>query len=851
MIAKHVPMQTASKSDFAGLVKYLVGAQAKTERVGTVQMTNFQSGRVETAILEAINIQAQNQRSAADKTYHLIISFPPGETPEEEVLAAIERRICASIGFAEHQRISVIHHDTDSLHMHVAINKIHPIRHTIHEPFNDYYALGQICTKLEKEFGLQQVDHTPARAGGENRATDMEKHADVESLLGWIKRECSGQIRGAQSWTEMHEVMREHGLVMHERANGLVITTQANISVKASSVGREFSKPSLEKRLGVFEPEPRDEPKRHNGRQYEKKPLPSRFNTVELYARYKHAQQETTASRSDELARAAARKNKLIESAKRKGRLKRAAIKLVKASAPAKKLMYAVTSKALRDEISSAISQYRNERQDICAKKKRQAWADWLRSEADAGNNDALQALRSRRGGASGEGNTIRGSGERARSHFDPSHDSVTKNGTVIYRFGTSAVRDDGDKLNVSCGAGNAGLEAALRMAVERYGRHLAVNGSFAFKEKIARVAAEINLPVSFDNAVLERHRQNLLHLHSKKENNNGINDKNDGKPISRGPGERRDRGSGAAAAIRAAAHAAAKSVKSRHGRADGHQPNARVPGQTAASQSRHGVRELSELGMVHVPNRSEMLLPGYVSGGLEHQGAKPTPRMRRHFPGPRVLKSIAQARPNELVAKPKIGRLGMVPPPESKDRLRCLAHLGTVSAGRSSLGMNDVKPDVGPLSPTVPARVGQTVRIRPRTCCKAPPKAVRARQSGLSVQKAPAPSEPGKSASHPGKVTASPNLAAEKYILEREQKRSKGLEIPKHARYTFSMDVSAIYAGLRRIDGQALALLKAGEEILVLPVDEATARRLKRLVLGQQIEASAKGVIKTKGRSR
>lgn len=92
---------------------------------------------------------------------------------------------------------------------------------------------------------------------------------------------------------------------------------------------------------------------------------------------------------------------------------------------------------------------------------------------------------------------------------------------------------------------------------------------------------------------------------------------------------------------------------------------------------------------------------------------------------------------------------------------------------------------------------------------------------------------------------------AADKYVIEREQKRCNGFDIPKHARYTFTHEMSVEYAGTRRIDEQALALLKVGKEILVLPVDEATARRLKRISLGQQIEVSAKGVIKMKGRSR
>jgi hypothetical protein len=52
-------------------------------------------------------------------------------------------------------------------------------------------------------------------------------------------------------------------------------------------------------------------------------------------------------------------------------------------------------------------------------------------------------------------------------------------------------------------------------------------------------------------------------------------------------------------------------------------------------------------------------------------------------------------------------------------------------------------------------------------------------------------------------------------------------------------------------VDGQALALLRQGDQVMVLKIDEATARRLKRLSLGAQVSVSARGVIKAKGRSR
>ncbi|WP_394809200.1 relaxase/mobilization nuclease domain-containing protein [Nitrosomonas sp.] len=55
-----------------------------------------------------------------------MLSFPEGERLSFSDLNAIEERFCDVLGFNGHQRISVIHDDTNNLHMHIAINKIHP-----------------------------------------------------------------------------------------------------------------------------------------------------------------------------------------------------------------------------------------------------------------------------------------------------------------------------------------------------------------------------------------------------------------------------------------------------------------------------------------------------------------------------------------------------------------------------------------------------------------------------------------------------------------------------------------------------------------------------------------------------
>ena len=740
MIAKHVPMRSLGKSDFAGLAEYITDAQSKTERLGLVTVTNCQAGTVQAATDEVLATQHMNTRATGDKTFHLLVSFRAGEKPDTDTLKAIEERICAGLGYGEHQRISAVHHDTDNLHIHIAINKIHPTRNTMHEPFQSYRTLGELCEVLERDYGLEKDNHTPARSIAEGRAADMERHAGVESLVGWIKRECLEEIKAAQSWTELHQALQANGLELRAKGNGFVIEAGDGTQVKASTVARELSKPKLEARFGPFEASPERQAETKAKRQYQKKPVRLRVNTVELYARYKADQQTLAATQRAALDKARQRKTRKVEDAKRSNRLRRATIKVLGENRLNKKLLYAQASKALRAEIDSINKQYQKDRQDCYDAHKRRTWADWLKKEALQGNSEALAALRAREAAQGLKGNTVKGEGQAKPGHA-PVVDNITKKGTIIFRAGKTAVRDDGDKLQVSREATREGLQQALRLAMERYGNRITVNGTAEFKAQIIRAAVDSQLPITFADPALESRRQALL----KKENTHDRPEQDRG---------RTGRGTGRAGSRPAA------------------DDNATRSGINAGGSGRD------------------------PAGGIHAAG--------QH-------------------RKPDIGRIGRVPPPQRKNRLRALSKLGVVRIASGSEVL---------LPRDVPGHMEQQGTQ--------PDNALRRGVSG-----------PG------GRLDARPEhkpeqvKAMDKYIAEREGKRLKGFDIPKHSRYTDG-DGALSFAGMRNVEGQDLALVRRGDDVMVMPIDQATARRLKRIAIGDAVSITPKGSIKTsKGRSR
>ncbi|MCK9709861.1 relaxase/mobilization nuclease domain-containing protein [Pseudomonas syringae pv. syringae] len=827
-------MREAKLSSYAGLAKYITSSQSKQERVGEVRLTNFQSESLDWAITEALHVQQLNQRAEGDKTYHLLISFAPGEQPSAEILRDVEDRICASIGFGEHQRISAVHTDTDNLHIHIAINKIHPERHTIHEPFRAYKTMGDMASILEREHGLHLTNHAAKKTGSENRADDMEQHAGIESLLGWIKKECAADLAQARSWTELHDVMRSNGLEIQARGNGFVITDGLGVGVKASSVSREFSKSKLEKRLGTFEldaktgrgskrgpgmsnrkPPPvipvggRPPPVRRNrlaalsqlrtlegepAKRYQGRPVRGVGNpeTTELYARYKASQGIGSHARAKDWATAKVRKDNAIESAKRSGRAKRAAIKILDAPGITKKLLYSQVSKAMHAEIQRINAAYMSERQVIHAHYPKRTWADWLQAQAKDGDQAALKALRGRKAVRPKVGDSVVGTGPVRRHGAVPLKvDSVTKDGTVIHRFGSSAIRDDGEALQVSRGSGQVGIEAVLRMAVHRYGESLAVNGSENFKEQVVQVAASSNLKIIFKDANLEARRLELVAQQTKETGNDRPRQSNRrsterGRTTARGnDGDARSERAGATARA-GVRRGPGRTNKSGSGGVGGPRP---------PSLSGNSLRELPELGVVRIPDRREVLLPSDVPNHMQHQGAKHAGGMRRSVPEPG--RGISQgARAPGRTNRPGVVPVGGKPPAMLRGKLQHMSKLRSLPI-------------------TEPAVTAKSVQI---------------------------PNEPAQARSR---------SAADKYIDERMSKRAKGFDIPNHRGYTDADKGPSLFAGSRQVEGETLALLRRDDEIVVLSVDPATARRIKRYSLGDEVTVNAKGALTKKGRSR
>ncbi len=239
------PVAEKTVDNFASLSRYMT-RDAEFKAVAT----NCGCDEHDLDTAEQVVLATQNLNTRArKKSLHLVVSFAKGEYPPEEQLALIEHRLLGSIGMADLQRIRVVHDDTDNLHMHIAVNRIHPESLRSIQPSRDYPTLQKCARELEHELGLEIL------RGRDGKYQDLE----LARLLRERKDDIRTYIDRSENWEELNTGLSHLGIGIRARRNGAVFITleelnhiDAGITLAASKVDRTFSRNALETRFGAL-----------------------------------------------------------------------------------------------------------------------------------------------------------------------------------------------------------------------------------------------------------------------------------------------------------------------------------------------------------------------------------------------------------------------------------------------------------------------------------------------------------------------------------------------------------------------------------------------------------------------
>jgi hypothetical protein len=503
------------------LAAYVIDAAHDGEKVAWSRVSNCGSDDPRLALLQIKNCQARNTR-AQNKTLHLVVSFPEGERPTDAQLHAIEDKLCAALGMADHQRLSALHVNTVHAHLHVALNRIHPETFKCVDPSFGQRKLMAACHDLEIAYGLERTNHglgrddatrTPVRG----RAADMEAQTGRQSFAGWVQETARDALLAAKDtgqWDALHHAAAAHGLVLTPRGAGLVITDAEGIrAVKASAVDRGLSLPALTAACGPYQPAPQGLEPARSAEAYAAKPVQNHGKAQALFATYQverdAAQQARTRQTAALRDRQRAYRRELADWHREERRKLREG--WLESLSPDKGARYRELDKQRDRLMERSRAEEKAARTKIHAAHPLPGWPDWLQARAGRGDTEALAVLRSREDRSQRlTASLLRAetAGEAATLVLTARRPVVGRDGSVAYRLPDGGlVRDEAAKVVVAQES-RAAAVLALTLAARRFGeRPLVVEGSPEFRGWVAEAARLPGIRARFADPAFEAAR--------------------------------------------------------------------------------------------------------------------------------------------------------------------------------------------------------------------------------------------------------------------------------------------------------------------------------------------------------
>ncbi len=392
---------------------------------------------------EEMRIVASYNKRVDNPTLHYILSWPEREVPKLKEIFEAARASLKSLGMADHQYIIAIHGNTDNIHAHIAVNRVHPrtykaariewLHKTLHRAAreieiehgwshdNGLFKVVEINGKKYVVPNTEYVD--PDLENVKGGAAEFETWHGKQSLETWCRGQPAEELRkliGIQAtndWQQVHQVLAKFGLELRDSGGGgmrvHVLTDDAAgsadkpLSVSASKAFR-FKRAELEERFGAFKPAEKSVSqsqqqvqsyKRDPHKRLERK-LERRALRDALYKRF--LDEQKIAREQRDLATIAIKETFVSSDASRRAalqnayRLQRAAIKADTSLAGAAKqqayMLVKLTMMQARTQLEDQIKRERAERRSLLPALL--AWREWVETQALTGDEAAISALR-------------------------------------------------------------------------------------------------------------------------------------------------------------------------------------------------------------------------------------------------------------------------------------------------------------------------------------------------------------------------------------------------------------------------------------------------------------------------
>lgn len=277
MIFKRIPnpKKSARKAErIRSLADYIVAPEKENgmEKCIHAGALGFVCEDFESQKAEMIALAVAAVRSR-DPINHYILSWREDEHPTPVQVDEAVAMFVRHLGLQGHQVIYGLHDDTKNMHVHIAINRVHPIAGNVVEINNgfDREAGHQAIALIEAHQGWSRLANSryvvteqgtvERRKSGSKEMAAREpttEKRDRELQHGEKSAERIAQeiaapiIRQAKSWSEVHALLAEQGMRYERKGSGALIYV-GDVALKASNVDRQASFSAMQKRLGPYE----------------------------------------------------------------------------------------------------------------------------------------------------------------------------------------------------------------------------------------------------------------------------------------------------------------------------------------------------------------------------------------------------------------------------------------------------------------------------------------------------------------------------------------------------------------------------------------------------------------------
>lgn len=243
---------------------------------------------IATATIEMNAVAAKNIRCKAP-AFHFILTWPEHEYPAPDAIFDAAEHAIKALGLAEHQHVLAVHVDTDNIHCHIAVNRIHPktfksrniewARKTLHlaarqseikhgwSHDNGIYIVeadnnGKKQIILNPKISKSVTDAQPCAHVDFEHEKDLPPWHDPESLETWLKTNVSRALKKSlpklQDWNALHAWLAKRKITLIDSGGGgmrihaISPETGEMLDLPASKGLRLLKRADLEARWGKF-----------------------------------------------------------------------------------------------------------------------------------------------------------------------------------------------------------------------------------------------------------------------------------------------------------------------------------------------------------------------------------------------------------------------------------------------------------------------------------------------------------------------------------------------------------------------------------------------------------------------